>query len=59
MTFTKTIHIDLDVYKALEANRYSIQEDYNTILRRLLSLTPSLEQPQERLRPSRSSRPYS
>jgi hypothetical protein len=57
MALTKTIHIDLDVHKALEAHRSAFHEEYNTILRRLLSL-PSLEQPQERLRPSRSSGDY-
>ena len=59
MTFTKTIDIDLDVYKALEANRISFNEDHNSILRRLLSLTLSSDQPRERPRASRSSGEYS
>jgi hypothetical protein len=59
VTFTKTIYIDLDVYKALEANRISFNEDHNTILRRLLSLMPSSDQPPERPRQTRSSGEYS
>ena len=59
MTSTKTILIDLDVYKALEAKRESFEEDYNAILRRLLSLVPSSsEQSKERPRVSRSSGDY-
>ncbi len=51
MTFTQTIHIDLDVYEALEEIANSSGKDYSTILRRLLSLTPSSDRsPEQQLK---------
>lgn len=59
MSFTR-IPVDLEVYKALEANRISFDEPHNAILRRLLRVSGSApsERPPERERLLRSSGDY-
>lgn len=59
MAFTH-IPIDLDVYKALEANRISFDEPHNLILRRILGVrgTAPEQSPPDRERSLRSSGEY-
>lgn len=57
MSFTH-VPIDLEVYKALEANRISFDEPHNSILRRLLAVKGPAPLPTERERLSRSSGDY-
>ena len=55
----RTIEIDLEVNKIIEANRQSFDETENSILRRLLRIDPAARSPLPRVRSPRSSGAYS
>lgn len=55
----RTIEIDLEVNKIIEANRQSFEETENSILRRLLRIDPAAPSLIPKVRPPRSSGAYS